>query len=97
MPPPQSTSSATLDERLRRLKFRAWHRGTREADYTMGCFFDRYHGGWGAAEIAWFEALLREEDPDVMGWVMGTEPVPEKYAGPLMDALRKLDFVEIQR
>ncbi len=97
MPPPQSTSSATLDERLRRLKFRAWHRGTREADYTMGCFFDRYHPQWGKAEIAWFEALLREEDPDVMAWVMGAEPVPQTYAGPLMDALRKLDFVEIQR
>ena len=101
MPPALSTPSATLDAnldgRLRRLKFRAWHRGTREADYAMGCFFDRYHGEWGAPEIAWFEALLREEDPDVMAWVMGTEPVPDAWAGPLMNALRKLDFVEIQR
>ena len=63
----------------------------------MGCFYDRYHAQWGEAEIAWFEALLREEDPDVMAWIMGTEPVPETYAGPLMNALRKLDFVEIQR
>ena len=63
----------------------------------MGCFFDRYHATWGAAEVDWFEALLREEDPDVMAWVMGTEPVPAAYAGAQMDALRKLDFVEIQR
>ena len=32
-----------------------------------------------------------------MAWVMGTEPVPAAYAGAQMDALRKLDFVEIQR
>ena len=97
MSDPAPLPSAPLDERLRRLKFRAWHRGTREADYTMGCFFDRYHASWNVTEIDWFEALLREEDPDVMGWVMGTEPVPTNYAGAQMDALRKLDFVEILR
>ena len=83
--------------RLAKLRFRAWHRGTREMDYICGCFFDRFHGEWSETEYGWFETLLREEDPDVMGWVMGTEPVPAKYAGPLMDTLRKLDFVEIQR
>lgn len=82
---------------LRRLRFRAWHRGTREMDYMMGCFFDRFSAGWGEAEVAWFAALLGEEDPDVMAWVMGTEPVPERYAGPMMDALRKLDYVTIER
>lgn len=56
-----------LSDRLRRLKFRAWHRGTREADYMIGGFYDRYHGEWAEAEIAWFEALLDEEDVDIMG------------------------------
>ena len=83
--------------RLARLRFRAWHRGTREADYIMGCFFDRHHRGWSEPELAWFEALLAEEDPDVMGWAMGTQAVPERFAGPLMDALRKLDYVETAR
>jgi hypothetical protein len=46
-------ASAPLDEaRLRKMKFRAWHRGTREADYMIGCFFDRFHGQWGEAEAA---------------------------------------------
>jgi antitoxin CptB len=83
--------------RLRRLKFRAWHRGTRESDYTMGCFCDRYSSDWGEAEIAWFEALLDEDDADVLGWALGTIPVPERFQGALMDALRKLDFVQIPR
>jgi antitoxin CptB len=83
--------------RLRRLKFRAWHRGTREADYMIGCFFDRYGGGWDEAEIAWFERLLDEEDADIMGWALGTFAIPSEYAGPQMDALCKLDYVEIPR
>ncbi|MBN8485423.1 MAG: succinate dehydrogenase assembly factor 2 [Sphingomonadales bacterium] len=85
------------EDRLRRLKYRAWHRGTREADYMIGCFFDRYGAEWGETEIAWFEKLLDEEDVDIMGWALGTLSVPEEYAGPLMDAFCKLDFVEIPR
>lgn len=84
-----------LSDRLRRLKFRAWHRGTREADYMIGGFFDQYHGEWTELEIAWFEALLDEEDVDIMGWALGTLDVPEEYRGALMDAFRKLDYVEI--
>ncbi|MBW8785117.1 MAG: succinate dehydrogenase assembly factor 2 [Novosphingobium sp.] len=80
---------------LRRLKFRAWHRGTREADFIVGGFFDRYSASWGEAEIAWFEALLEEQDVDVLAWALGSAEVPSHLAGPLMSALRKLDYVEI--
>lgn len=83
--------------RLRRLKFRAWHRGTREADYMIGCFFDRFGADWGEEEIAWFERLLDEEDVEIIAWALGTHDVPEEYAGPQMDAFCKLDFVEIPR
>ncbi|MCZ8171778.1 MAG: succinate dehydrogenase assembly factor 2 [Novosphingobium sp.] len=83
--------------RLKRLQFRAWHRGTREADYMIGGFFDRYHASWSDAECQWFEALLEEEDVDIMGWALGTISVPEAYRGSLMDAFRKLDYVEIPR
>jgi antitoxin CptB len=84
-------------DRLRRLKFRAWHRGTREADFMIGCFFDRYGAGWSEAELAWFERLLDEEDVDIIGWALGTLAIPEDYAGAQMDAFRKLDFVDIPR
>ncbi|MEN9682501.1 MAG: hypothetical protein RLZZ427_252 [Pseudomonadota bacterium] len=86
-----------MNDRLRRLKFRAWHRGTREADYMIGCFFDRFHHAWGEAEITWFETLLDEEDVDILGWALGTLAIPAEYTGPLMDAFRKLDYVEIPR
>lgn len=81
--------------RIRRLKFRAWHRGTREADYMIGGFFDRYHATWSAAEIDWFEALLEEDDVDVMAWALGTAAVPARFAGAQIAAMQKLDYVSI--
>ncbi len=85
------------DPRLRRLHFRAWHRGTREADYMVGGFFDRYGAGWGEAEIAWFEELLEEQDVDIMAWGLGTALVPERFDGPLMQLFKKLDFISIPK
>jgi antitoxin CptB len=83
--------------RIKRLKFRAWHRGTREADYLIGCYFDAYHAHWGENELAWFEALLDQEDVEIMAWALGMLAVPDRFAGPQMDKFRKLDFVEIPR
>lgn len=83
------------DLTLKRLGFRAWHRGTREADYLIGGFFDAYAAGWSEAELAWYEALLAEEDVDIMAWAMGREPAPERHAGALMTAMQKLDYVPL--
>lgn len=86
-----------LSPRLARLKFRAWHRGTREADYMIGCYFDRFHSEWSEEDIALFERMIDEEDVDIMGWALGTLSIPEEYQGPLVDRMMKLDYVEIPR
>lgn len=83
--------------RLRRAKYRAWHRGTKEADLVVGGFFDRHHAGWDEAAMAWFEIILQEQDVDILAWAFGTTPPPAHLDGPLMQALMKLDFVEITR
>ena len=87
----------SLDHLLRRLRFRAWHRGTREADFMVGGFFDRYAAGWTEAEALWFERFIEEQDVDIMAWAIGTQPVPPEWEGPLMDAFRRLDFISIPR
>jgi antitoxin CptB len=79
--------------RRRRIAFRAWHRGTKEADLMIGGFADRYADGWSAAELDWFEDLLAEQDVDIMAWALGRQPPPARYHGPLLDALMRLDFI----
>ena len=83
--------------RLKRLQFRAWHRGTREADYMIGCFFDRFHAEWSEAELDLFETLIEEDDVDIMGWALQTLSVPPEYSGDLMTRMQKLDYVDIPR
>ncbi len=85
------------DPDLKRLHWRAHHRGTREADMLIGGFFDAHHASWSAGECALFAAMLDEQDVDIMAWAIGTQPVPERYAGPMTDALKRLDYIRIAR
>lgn len=68
-----------LELRRRRLRFRAWHRGTLEMDYVIGRFADAELAGMNEAEIRQFEALMEAPDPEVFSWVVGQEPVPIEY------------------
>ena len=86
-----------FDPDLKRLHWRAHHRGTREADLMVGGFFDKYHGGWGTAEREWFADLLEEQDVDIMAWGHGTATPPARFQGPMMVALQRLDYVRIAR
>jgi antitoxin CptB len=82
------------DDRVKRLRFRAWHRGVREADLMIGGYFDAHHPTWGDQEMAWFEALLEEQDVDIMAWALGTAEPPERYRGTLMTRLQQLDYIQ---
>lgn len=82
-----------LDDRLKRLRFRSHHRGVREADLMIGGFFERWHEAWTDADMAWFEALLEEQDVDIMAWATGAAAVPARWRGELMRRLQRLDYI----
>lgn len=69
-------SDDPLETRKRKARFRAWHRGTREADLLVGGFADRELAGFGEADLELFEALLSEADADIVQWVTGALAVP---------------------
>src|SRR3546814_19488607 len=82
-----------MTDRLKRLKFRAWHRGTREADYMIGGFFDRYSSAWGEAELACYEAFVEEDDVDIRGWAPGPDQPPAQLTRPeMIHAMRRLAY-----
>ena len=87
----------TLESRLARAKFRAWHRGTREADYMIGGYFDRYHADWDEEDLVWFEKLLDYDDVEIMAWALKTQPVPAEMQGERIAIMQKLDYVDIPR
>jgi antitoxin CptB len=75
MAPPKDAGE-DLSMRRRRLRYRAWHRGTKEMDLVLGPFADAHLDGFGLLELDRLEALMDEEDTDLLKWVMGQEPVP---------------------
>jgi len=85
------------DAEIRRLYWRAHHRGTKEADLLIGGFFDAHHASWGDNERSIFAAMLEEQDVDIMAWAHGTAEAPERFAGPMIAALQKLDYIRIAR
>jgi antitoxin CptB len=68
----------TQQDRLKRMKMRAWRRGTKEMDLVLGPFADAYLDALSAPELEAFEAVLAEQDQDLMAWVFGqADPKPD--------------------
>ena len=60
----------------------------------VGGYFDRWHAHWDAADMDWFEALLEEQDVDILAWAMGTAPVPARWQSEMMTRLQTLDYMK---
>ena len=82
------TSSAGLDERRRRLRFRAWHRGMREMDLVLGRFADARLAEMSEAELGELEGWLEIPDQQIFAWVNGSEPPPADIDSALFRQLR---------
>ena len=73
------TGEAGAAARRKRLKFRAWHRGFKEADLIFGHFADSRLESLDEAGLAAFERLLEAPDQDAYDWIVGrSEPPPEQ-------------------
>ncbi len=95
MPDNTTPQERHVHARMQRARYRAWHRGTREADYMIGGYFDRYSSNWSESDLEWFERLLDEDDVDVLAWALQTQIVPSEHAGAQMTRMQKLDYVVI--
>jgi len=60
----------------KRLRYRSWHRGTREADLLLGRFADAHLAAMDEAQLGRFAALLDVSDPDLVDWLTGRLPRP---------------------
>lgn len=65
-----------LEIRRRQLRFRSWHRGTREADLILGRFADAHLQDFTAEQLDRYAALLEKSDPDIYDWLTGKASPP---------------------
>lgn len=80
------------DTRLRRLKYRAWHRGFREADLILGPFADKYGPDLTPEQLDALEALLETPDHDLYNWIVGRDPTPPEHDGEVLNMIKAFRF-----
>ena len=66
---------------LKRLRIRAWRRGTKEMDLILGPFCDTEAQAMAADDLDLLEALMEENDQDLYLWVSGQAAPPDRFAG----------------
>jgi len=85
-------SSDGLDSRRRRLLFRSWHRGIREADLIMGRFADAHIADLTDAQLDEYERLLDAQEHDLVAWITGQAALPPDVDTDLFRRLRNFHF-----
>ena len=69
------TKRENHQDRLKKIKYRAHHRGTQEMDIILGGFVDNVISEYTAEQLDDLEALMDETDADLYNWIIGKEPL----------------------
>lgn len=81
------TAGEDIAIRRKRLRYRAWHRGTKEMDLILGPFCDANIEAYDWDELDRLEKLMNEEDPPLLKWVMRQEEPPANVDREFLDAV----------
>lgn len=85
-------SSEPMNDRRKKLKFRAWRRGFREIDLILGGFADRHIAELDESALDAFESLLDAPDQEVYEWVTEQAPAPRDHDTPVLASIRAFRF-----
>jgi antitoxin CptB len=67
------------ENRRKKLKFQAWHRGFKEIDLILGPFADERLGQMSEDELDAFEELLHLSDHDLYDWICQRSSPPDRF------------------
>lgn len=68
-----------LETWRKRLRYRSWHRGTKELDLLLGTFAERELASLSAEQLARYEALLELPEPILYAWLSGQGTPPAEF------------------
>ena len=71
--------------RLKRLHMRSMRRGIKEMDLILSAYAGAHLEGMDDAQLDTYDALLNENDQDLIRWVTGQEAAPEGLAALIRD------------
>ena len=70
----------TDEARLKRMGMRSWRRGTKEMDLILGPYANVHLALMDADRLDTYDALLDENDQDLLPWVLGQAAPPVAFA-----------------
>ena len=73
------SKTETVENRRKRLRFRSWHRGTKEMDLLIGSFADAHLSAFDRSQLDRYEALLDVPEPVVYDWILGRSRPPAEF------------------
>jgi antitoxin CptB len=83
----------STENKRKRLIFRSGHRGTKEMDLILGSFAQEHVPGFSEGELAQYDELLCESDPDLYNWLTGKEAPPSNVLTPVLEQLLSYKLV----
>lgn len=86
-----------LENRRKRLMFRAHHMGMNENDIIFGQFAEAFLADFDEGQLDRFEALIAEADNDLYDWVTGRRPAPAAFDHDVMRLLKGFRLVTARR
>ena len=72
-----STKGENREDRLKKITYRAHHRGTQEMDIILGGYVDDVINDLSDQELDELELLMSEQDVDLLNWITGAKPIDE--------------------
>jgi antitoxin CptB len=83
---------AADETRLKRLKFRAWRRGFREADLILGPFVDTHARDLSPEQLDVLERLLEVPDTDLYEWIMERRAASPEHDSEILRMIKAFRF-----
>lgn len=76
------------ETRIKRLRYRSWHRGWKETDLILGRFADENLHTLDTPTLDIYERLLDENDADIWDWLVEKLPPTDAAYTPLLQSLK---------
>ncbi|MCG8360283.1 MAG: succinate dehydrogenase assembly factor 2 [Kiloniellales bacterium] len=83
--------------RRKRLRYRCWHRGTKELDLLLGRFADAHVAGLAPDQLDRLEALLEVPEPALYDWIVGRAMPEAPFDHDVMTLIRDFNNPTVAR
>ena len=80
-----------MDARRKQLLFRSHHCGMKENDILLGRFADAHIEELTEKQLDKYEALMEQNDIDLMNWIVGKTPVPEAFDHDVLHLIQRVN------